>query len=288
MEEAKRSGINNQELNNILLEDAEEPVSNSKKALMIGAALVVVFFVAIGIIRALSGGDDKNSNANMILPPEPAKKVDENPVFEKVPVKDTAQMDEKFDKIIKEIKEKTEPENGKGGTPNTPTTVTHTDVSSLPNATDQKGFVKSESRGFAPVDDQQVEEKKPIPTQPKFNQQPKTTVQRDEAPRAEPQRTVQKPTAEKEVGVVDVIGDDSVKDGYYIQVGAFYSLEPSQKLLSSIKDGGFKYTVFKTKVNSKDITKVIIGPYNSKNEAKDKLEPVREQINPSAYILKVR
>lgn len=230
-------GMNSQELNNILLDDVNEPtVSNSKKALMIGGALVVVFFIAIGVMRALNSGDDKNNGNNMILPPEPAKKVDSNPMFEKVPVKDSAQMDEKFEKIIKEIKQKTEPEQQ------------------------------------APVQQQQpkpavVAEPKPEPVIPPAREE-----------------MIKDPVST----IADTVTNDESKSGFYIQVGAFYSLEPSPKLLNNIKSQGYSYEIYKTKVNSKNITKVIVGPYATKNEAKDSLEDVRTKINKSAYILKVK
>jgi DedD protein len=228
-------GMNNQELNNILLEDVNEPsVSNSKKALMIGGALVVVFFVAIGVMRALNSGDDKNNGNNMILPPEPTKKVDDNPMFEKVPVKDSAQMDEKFEKIIKEIKQKTEPE-------------TQAPVRQAPTPTP-------------------VERPKPQPILPPATQE------------------LIQPASK----IADTVSNDASKSGFYIQVGAFYSLEPSPKLLNNIKAQGYNYEIYKTKVNSKNITKVIVGPYATKNEAKNSLEDVRGKINKSAYILKVK
>jgi DedD protein len=233
MEENKSQGVNNQELNNIILDSVDEPeVSNSKKTLMIGAGLVVVFIVAVGLLRTVGSEDDKKKG-NMILPPEPTKKVDESPIFEKVPVKDSAGMDEKFEKIIKEIKQKTEPENAP--------------------------VVKPE-----PVAKSVAE---PVVTKPVRN-----------APKEE--------VIKKEPSYEPVV--QSTKSGFYIQVGAFYSLQPSSKLLNNIKAEGFNYDIYKTKVNSKNITKVIIGPYTTKSEAKNSLSSVREKINKSAYILKVK
>jgi DedD protein len=237
MEEKKTDGVNNQELNNIILDSVEEEtVSNSKKTLMIGAALVVVFFIAVGVLRTVGGDDDKKKN-NMILPPEPTKKVDQSPIFEKVPVKDSAEMDEKFEKIIKEIKQKTEPE---------PRVEPKPVVASTPK----------------PVE----------PTRPAINR----NVPKEEVIAKEP----------RYVAPAGAVSD--TKSGFYIQVGAFYSLQPSTKLLNNIKAEGFNYDIYKTKVNSKNITKVIIGPYNTKTEAKNNLTSVREKINKSAYILKVK
>jgi DedD protein len=81
--------------------------------------------------------------------------------------------------------------------------------------------------------------------------------------------------------------DGQVNKGFYIQVGAFYSLKPSPILLNNIKSKGFDYAMYKTKVNSKDVTKVIIGPFPSKEDARGSLMKVKEKINASAYILKI-
>jgi DedD protein len=232
MEENKNQGVDNQELNNIILDGVDEPeVSNSKKTLMIGAGLVVVFIIAVGLLRTVGSDDDKKKD-NMILPPEPTKKVDESPIFEKVPVKDSTNMDAKFEKIIKEIKNKPE---------NRPTPVRE------------------------PIVDNRVKE--PVRATPVRN------TPKEEVIKTEPSYTPQVSTT---------------KSGFYIQVGAFYSLQPSAKLLNNIKSEGFNYDIYKTKVNSKNITKVIIGPYATKTEAKNSLSAVRGKINKSAYILKVK
>jgi DedD protein len=88
--------------------------------------------------------------------------------------------------------------------------------------------------------------------------------------------------------IASATSTEDVPKGFYIQVGAFYSLKPSPILLNNIKAKGFSYEMYKTRVNSKDVTKVIIGPYNNKDEAKNSLLSVKDKINASAYILKIK
>ena len=76
------------------------------------------------------------------------------------------------------------------------------------------------------------------------------------------------------------------KKGFYIQVGAFYKLSPSESLLDAIKSNGFKYVLFKTKINNSFITKVVIGPYETKKDAIVDLPKVKN-VESDAYILKL-
>ena len=75
-----------------------------------------------------------------------------------------------------------------------------------------------------------------------------------------------------------------IQKGYYIQVGAFYRLTPSDELLDRVKKNGYSYFLFKAKINNNPYTKVVIGPYESKKEAILKLPDIKK-IEPQAYIL---
>jgi cell division septation protein DedD len=68
---------------------------------------------------------------------------------------------------------------------------------------------------------------------------------------------------------------------YYIQAGAFKNA-PSKRLLSSIKNNGYRYT---TKT-SNGVTKLLIGPYKSRASANRVLGRVKDRIVKSAYIIK--
>jgi cell division septation protein DedD len=78
--------------------------------------------------------------------------------------------------------------------------------------------------------------------------------------------------------------DTSVPVGYYVQVGAFYEQSPNKQLLKKIIDKNYKYYLFKTKLNSKNVIKVLIGVYNSKAKAKAKLQIIRDNFSKDAYI----
>lgn len=75
-----------------------------------------------------------------------------------------------------------------------------------------------------------------------------------------------------------------IQKGYYVQVGAFYKLTPSDELLNKVKKHGYSYHLFKSKINNSSYTKVVIGPYESKKEAISKLSDIKK-IEQDAYIL---
>jgi len=68
---------------------------------------------------------------------------------------------------------------------------------------------------------------------------------------------------------------------YYIQAGAFRNT-PSKRLLSSIKNNGYRYTTR----TSNGVTKLLIGPYQSRASANRVLGRIRDRIVKSAFIVK--
>jgi len=77
-----------------------------------------------------------------------------------------------------------------------------------------------------------------------------------------------------------------IQNGFYIQVGAFYRLKPNKSFLNKLKQSGYEYTLFKSKVNDNIITKVVIGPYESKTDAISRLADVKK-VESDAYILRL-
>ena len=71
---------------------------------------------------------------------------------------------------------------------------------------------------------------------------------------------------------------------FYIQVGSFSIFNPNSKFLKSINANGFSYKLHKTKINKKQIIKVIIGPFDSKKEAIKNIKKVRGKIEKKAFI----
>lgn len=74
---------------------------------------------------------------------------------------------------------------------------------------------------------------------------------------------------------------------YYIQVGSFSKYEPNKEFLQSITSKGFRYQYHKVTANSKTLTKVLVGPFQTEKEARDALRTVRSSIEAGAFLTKI-
>jgi len=78
------------------------------------------------------------------------------------------------------------------------------------------------------------------------------------------------------------------KDGtYYIQVGSFTG-KPQNNLIKKIKSKRLHYRLIKFDIGKKHISKLLIGPYKTHQDAQMVLEKIRVQIQPSAFIAEIR
>jgi DedD protein len=76
--------------------------------------------------------------------------------------------------------------------------------------------------------------------------------------------------------------------GYFIQVGATSKSFPDRRFLQKIKNSGYDYIVHKVIIKGRAIKKVLVGPYQTREEARNELNSVQTTINPSAYIYRIK
>ncbi len=108
--------------------------------------------------------------------------------------------------------------------------------------------------------------------------QPTTPVaQEEKTPAITP--AIQTP-AKVETKVTQAPKQTAVKEIYYVQVGA-YKAQPNKTFLDIIKKSGYSYET--KKVN--DRTKLLIGPYNSREEASTALIRIKDRINKNAFLV---
>jgi DedD protein len=118
-----------------------------------------------------------------------------------------------------------------------------------------------------------------------------------EEPKVEPVVTPKptpKPVAKKKVAPkpVQTVKKASYVDGvskgkHYIQVGSFAQYKPNKSFLNKITSGGNSYTFHEVMINGKRLNKVLIGPFDSKAQAKKALPKIRKNIIKGAFIVKV-
>ncbi len=77
-------------------------------------------------------------------------------------------------------------------------------------------------------------------------------------------------------------------NGIYIQVGATSKFSPDKKFLEKIKKQKLNYRLLGIKINGKKITKILVGPFKSRAQAKANLANVRKELNKHAFIYSVK
>ena len=70
---------------------------------------------------------------------------------------------------------------------------------------------------------------------------------------------------------------------YYIQVGSFSKYAPNKKFLKSITDLKYNYKYHKVK----NLNKVLIGPFETKQAAQNAKRTIRAKIEPGAFLIKL-
>ena len=83
------------------------------------------------------------------------------------------------------------------------------------------------------------------------------------------------------------IEQTSTKGNFYVQVGSFIG-KPKNELLYTITHKGFHYKIIQFPKAGKSISKLLIGPYITRIEAKNLLTQIRKQIQKDAFIAEIR
>lgn len=241
-----------QELSDILISESDHKMSGSKKILLLGGAGTLLFMVAIFVVYTLNKDATEQADTVSALPP---KSLQQNtlqptpadaPLFEQVPIKESASAEEKFEQIVNDIKEKQQQEEKESIAPKPAPVVK---APELPRAPEAKP---------AP---------KPVPAPAPVVQAPKPT-----APK--PAAAAQQPVT-------------SVPSGFYVQVGAFFRFNPDRKFIETIRENNLSYQLFKVTSSDREITKVLIGPFDTRQQAASVIGTIREKINKQAFITKV-
>ena len=74
---------------------------------------------------------------------------------------------------------------------------------------------------------------------------------------------------------------------FYIQVGSFTG-NPKQALLHKIVQAGYHYKIIAFPMNGTTLSKLLIGPYKQKSEARLLLEKIQMHIQKDAFIAEIR
>lgn len=238
------------ELNDIILNKNSSSLGNKKIVLAV-ATLGIILILVVMLMNSLASSGNDNL-PQVILPPEPqkeAKAVTDEPLFEDVNVvQETTQDNVSLDQIAQKLKEESVKETSK---------------------------VQAQSSTAAAV----AEEPK------------KTETAKTETAKAETQKAPTAKTTTAKVAAKEPLSEPKTAtaspSGHYIQVGSFSKIEPNKKFLDSITNLGYKYKFHPVTINSKVISKVLVGPFDSEAEARKALKNVRASVEAGAFLTKI-
>ncbi len=97
-------------------------------------------------------------------------------------------------------------------------------------------------------------------------------------------------TMNKAIVINTQIGDieqSSSSNYFYIQIGSFTG-KPKSSILNTITRNGYQYKIIKFNKNNQSISKLLIGPYNTREITSKILLDVKENIQADAFIAEIR
>ena len=300
--EEKKEGAKKKEkdgLNDIILDklNANKKPKNIKKILLGISSMILLFLVVLLVMKFINSSNEKEGVA--LIPPKDStkasvieeskktesKKEDED-IFKKAPIEAEEQTPSKeieeednFDEMVKSLKEK---EIASQKQEQKVKASTAKEESSINKAEIEKQIKKE-------VEPPKNETKKPeAAALAKENKKAKKEIiKADHNIKAPKVVKPKKEVVKTSVSCPTPIKVNKVK-GYFIQVSASFKTLPTKEFLRKIEKNGFRYIIKKSVVRGQRATKVLVGPYSTKEKALKDLPKVKEIINPDAFILRMK
>jgi len=236
------------ELSDIVLEKSDEKTVKAKRVLIIISILIIVFLIVLLSMKLLNRSDDEKT-PNLVLPPEPTVTVKE------------ADKDNELFKQVPIIKENVAKKDN-----------INKIVKNLKNKASEEN-----KKGNNIVTSK---EKNKVVNIPK-KEEVKTVVK----PLVQHVVKKTKPVVKKRK--IKHIKTKSAQ-GIYVQVGATSKLTPNKKFLKKISGEKFSYKLLPINIKGKKITKILVGPFKSRDLAKKNLVKIKKSLNKNAFIYTIK
>ncbi len=258
---------NKNEFDDIILEKSNKN-EKIKKILLRIIALVILFLAIMIIMKLINGSDDENMQNQSILPSEPIDTTQDDSSgnsFENMPITDSTSAEDQFEALRKQF------QNEQNASEST----------ALVNANNNDSANFAMPNQEVPLEPTTVDSQKTTPAEtPK--QEIKQTVKKEKEP--------VKQVSKKEQIVNDLFKNVDAKPSYpnglasgiYVQIFSVSNLDQKSKELAAVKQKGYDYKLYKTTVGDKEITKVLIGPFEKTNISTE-LAKIRKDIAKDAF-----
>lgn len=264
---------NKNEFDDIILQKSNKS-EKLKKILLRSIILIIVFLVVMIAMKLIN---DPGEEKLLQMPSEPQEQASYENNFNSLPITDNTKEEDEFEALARKLKEESSLADANN---------TIEEKQEIPSNSVLDQITSTEPKEEPAKVEEKQEEIKPVeksiekPIQ-KPSEKSKTNV-------------VEKPKAPEQSNANELF--ESIKTpqtqthlaaGTYIQVFSLSSLDPKSKELSILKENGYDYKIYKTTVNGKELTKVLVGPYKE-SELKAELEKVRSKIAKGAFTFRVK
>lgn len=271
---------NKNEFDDIILEKSNKS-EKMKKILLRVIALVILFLVIMIVMKLINSGEENTENQS-ILPSEPLNMTQDKNTdsFESMPITDNTSAEDQFEALRRQI----QGDQNDNSLPSTPSvnndmnlTMPDQEVPAEPNTTN--------SEKVAPLNT--TAPKQELKQESKPKEEAKQTVVKKEPVKQTPkQESKQEPktNANDLFKNVDAkpVHPNGLASGIYVQIFSVSNLDQKSRELAAVKQKGYEYKLYKTTVNGKEITKVLIGPFEKANIATE-LAKIRKEVAKDAF-----
>jgi DedD protein len=268
------------DLSDIILEKENSTSDRNKKIILSAASLVLLFLIFLIFSKFINSDvlteqiqvvNKKDNKQEKVAIKDKAKAIintseniekDEEKISDKT--KDVKDTDLKFEEMVKKLREEEAKENN---------------VEMEEIATQSK----SEEDSVKPKMIEKPTIKTTNESKPKKEQKVVIARVKEESKEKAPIKATKTKIDKPKKNIIF-----SKHSGYYIQVGATTSPNPNRFLVAKIKQNGYPYITHPIVVKGKRFYKVLIGPYDSKIQALNKLSKIKTTINPQAFLYHLR
>ncbi|EAI4298689.1 SPOR domain-containing protein [Campylobacter lari] len=256
---------NKNEFDDIILQKSNKS-EKLKKILLRSIILIIVFLVVMIAMKLIN---DPGEEKTLQMPSEPQEQAAYENNFNSLPITDSTKEEDEFEALARKLKEES-------SLADTNTTIEEKQEIPSNSVLDQIATVESKEEPVK-VEEKQ-EEIKPVE---------KSIEKPIQKPSEKPKAPEQSNTNELFESIKTPSVQTQLPAGAYIQVFSLNSLDPKSKELNILKENGYDYKIYKTIVNGKELTKVLVGPYKE-SELKAELEKVRSKIAKGAFTFRVK
>lgn len=276
---------NKNDFDDIILEKSNKS-EKIKKILLRIIALVILFLAVMIVMKLINSNDEKSSQDQLLIPSEPVSSENTSNDFEGVPITenspatDDTSAEEQFNLLKQQLQ----------GEDNGTQTQSTSQQNPIFPANEEPTFPENIEPTPPSAQTATANENTPAPqpqsaAKPEAKQTQKSETKQTKKPEAKKEAPKEQKTDTKELFEnvnAQPVNPNGLASGIYVQIFSVTNLDQKSKELAAVKQKGYDYKLYKTTVNGKEITKVLIGPFE-KTTIANELAKIRQNIAKDAF-----